>query len=96
MAKVAQVYLWEHFVGAVLWDESDQTGIFEFDPDFCKLGLEIAPVVMPATPGEIYAFPGLNRAAFKGLPGCIADSLPDDFGNALIDSWLAKQGCGFR
>lgn len=94
--KTAEVFLWGHFVGAVLWDERDQTGVFEFDPDFCKLGLDIAPVVMPAIADEIYAFPGLNRVAFKGLPGCLADSLPDDFGNALIDAWLAKQGRDIR
>lgn len=92
MSKTAKIYLWNHFVGAVLWDESDGTGVFEYDPDFCKLGLEIAPIMMPAIPGEIYDFPGLNRKTFKGLPGCLADSLPDDFGNALIDAWLAQSG----
>lgn len=94
MAKVAEVWLWGERVGAVLWDESQSpaTGTFEYDPDFCEIGLQIAPITMPAVAGEIYAFPSLPEKAFKRLPPCLSDSLPDDFGNAVIDSWLASQG----
>lgn len=94
MAKVAEVWLWDVRVGAVLWDESQSpaTGTFEYDPDFCEIGLQIAPITMPAVAGEVYAFPSLPEKAFKRLPPCLSDSLPDDFGNAVIDSWLASQG----
>lgn len=92
MAKVAEVYLWDHFVGAVEWNDATEVGYFEYNPEFCALGLEIAPLTMPAFPDEIYAFPGLNRDVYKRLPACLSDSLPDDFGNALINSWLAQQG----
>lgn len=84
--------MWDVRVGAVLWDESQApaTGTFEFDPAFTEIGLEIAPLTMRAVTGEIYAFPSLNDQAFKSLPPCLSDSLPDDFGNAVIDAWLAK------
>lgn len=94
MAKIARVYLWDTLVGAVLWDESQTpaTGTFEFDPAFTEIGLQIAPLTMPAVAGEVYAFAGLNPRAFKSLPPCLSDSLPDDFGNAVIDAWLAASG----
>lgn len=89
---IAEVYLWGHRVGAVLWNQQRQLGAFEYDPEFCRLGLEIAPLTMPAIPDEVYFFPSLPRDTFKGLPGLLADSLPDKFGNALIDAWLARNG----
>lgn len=94
MAKIAQVYLWDTLVGAVFWDDtqSPATGTFEFDQAFTEIGLEIAPLTMPAVPGEVYAFPSLNPKAFKSLPPCLSDCLPDDFGNAVIDAWLAASG----
>lgn len=92
MVNVGEVHLWNHLVGAVLWDENDETGSFEFDPDFCRLGLEISPIHMPAIDGEVYTFPALSKQTYKGLPGCLADSLPDDFGNALINAWCAQNG----
>lgn len=88
----ARIYLWEAFVGALIWDEQAQLGLFEYDPDFVKTGLEIAPITMPLQAEHTYAFPSLNRDTYKGLPAVLADSLPDDFGNALIDAWLAKEG----
>lgn len=94
MAKTAQVYLWDVLVGAVLWDETSRppTGTFEYDPSFVEIGLQIAPLTMPAQAGEVFAFPALNPKAFKSLPPCLSDCLPDDFGNAVIDAWLAASG----
>ncbi|WP_085685655.1 MULTISPECIES: type II toxin-antitoxin system HipA family toxin [unclassified Pseudomonas] len=94
MAITAEVWMWDIKVGAVLWDESQSpaTATFEFDPAFTEIGLEIAPLTMRAVAGEVYAFPSLNVQAFKSLPPCLSDSLPDDFGNAVIDAWLAKEG----
>ena len=64
---------------------------FEYEPDFARSGIELSPLVMPLSP-RIYSFPGLRRESFHGLPGLLADSLPDRFGHALIDAWLASQG----
>lgn len=95
MIKNAFVNLWNKPVGAVAWNEDTQTGNFEFDPNFLKGNLDLAPVKMPlaAAKGRIFSFPENNRSiTFKGLPGLLADTLPDRYGNALINAWLAKKG----
>ena len=66
-------------------------GIFQYAPRFVSAGIEISPIAMPVTEAP-YTFPGLPREAFKGLPGLLADALPDRYGNALIDIWLAETG----
>ena len=88
---VANVILWGRRIGAVYWDETRAIGVFQYDPAFVSAGVEVAPLTMPAreTP---YEFPALSRESFKGLPGMLADSLPDRFGNRLIDAWLARTG----
>jgi len=92
---VAEVWLWGQRVGAVALDESGM-GVFEHDSGFLKLGLDIAPIMMPledARRGHVlYSFPALNRETFKNLPGLLADSLPDKFGQAIVNAWLARQG----
>ena len=87
----ARVRLWGSDIGAVSWLPQRQLGVFQYEPAFVGSGIELAPLMMPlkAVP---YEFPGLSREAFKGLPGMLADALPDKFGNALIDAWLAGQG----
>ncbi|GAA0760104.1 serine/threonine-protein kinase HipA [Erythromicrobium ramosum] len=87
----AIVNLWGRQIGAVLWDESRQLGVFEYTPEFIASNYEVAPLTMPLRSG-VYDFPGLASETFKGLPGMLADSLPDRFGNAVINSWLAEQG----
>jgi serine/threonine-protein kinase HipA len=64
---------------------------FQFTPEFVTSGIQISPVTMPLS-RQSYEFPDLPRRTFRGLPGMLADSLPDRFGNALIDAWLATQG----
>ena len=88
---IARVQLWGKSIGAVSWDEGAGLARFEYDPGFVRSGIEIAPLTMPLSK-KIYSFPALPRETFHGLPGLLADSLPDDFGNALINVWLAKQG----
>lgn len=88
---VATIRLWGRDVGAVAWDEQRGVGNFEYEPAFVKRGLQIAPLMLPLGPG-IFSFPTLNRDTFHGLPGLLADSLPDRFGNRLIDLWLTRQG----
>ncbi|MFP1133191.1 type II toxin-antitoxin system HipA family toxin [Asticcacaulis sp. W401b] len=86
----AHVRLWGKNIGAVSWLKERQIGVFQYEPDFVASGIQLAPVVMPLSQ-DPYEFPSLSRDAFKGLPGLLADSLPDKFGNALIDAWLAQQ-----
>jgi len=88
---VAEIKLWGKTIGAVAWDQKTNLGHFEYDPAFRTSGIQIAPLTMPLS-DRIYSFPGLPRETFYGLPGLLADSLPDDFGNALISAWLVKEG----
>lgn len=96
MVRVAEISLWGIAVGAVVWDDSRMLATMEFEPSFEKHGLNVSPVTMPlsefATGNRVFSFPGLNRETFSGLPGLLADSLPDRFGNAILDIWLAEQG----
>jgi len=88
---IAKVQLWGRTIGAVSLDEGREVAAFQYDADFARSGIELSPLVMP--PSErVVEFPGLPRNTFHGLPGLLADSLPDKFGNALIDVWLATQG----
>jgi len=91
MATVAEVVLWGRTIGAVMLEEGAETASFEYDSAFARSGIEIAPLVMPLSQ-QVYSFPALRKDTFHGLPGLLADSLPDRFGNALIDTWLATQG----
>lgn len=92
----AEVTLWGEQVGAVTWLAERELGVFEYAPDFLKGDRDIAPLMMPlrearARRAPVFEFPGLDKTAFKGLPGLLADVLPDKFGNAVIDAWLARQ-----
>ncbi|MDP0587789.1 MAG: type II toxin-antitoxin system HipA family toxin [Candidatus Endonucleobacter bathymodioli] len=87
----AQIKLWGKSIGAVSWDDSAGLAHFEYESEFINSDIEVAPFTMPLS-RQIYSFAALPRETFHGLPGLIADSLPDDFGNALINVWLAKQG----
>ncbi|MCB9186670.1 MAG: type II toxin-antitoxin system HipA family toxin [Flavobacteriales bacterium] len=93
---VAEVLLWGIRVGAVAWNEAANHGVFEFEADFLKQDLDVAPLKMPLAEARngkrIFQFPSLNPETFQGLPGLLADSLPDKFGNRLIEEWLARQG----
>ena len=92
---VATVRLWEQDAGAVAWNDEREIGEFEFENAFLKQGLEIAPLTMPLRSG-IFSFPILKRETFHGLPGLLADALPDRFGNRLIDVWLSQKGRSAR
>lgn len=91
MNNDARVVLWGSVIGAVTWLEDRQVGVFQYAPDFLSSGIQLAPLMMPLNEFP-YEFPALARNTFKGLPGLVADSLPDKYGNALIDAWLASQG----
>lgn len=88
---IATVKYKKHDVGAVSFDTESKVGSFEFEPRFIETGIELSPIKMPLS-RKIYSFPEADGTAFHGLPGMIADSLPDDFGNAVMNSWVASQG----
>jgi serine/threonine-protein kinase HipA len=91
VSTLAEVRLWGRTIGAVSIDDGDPVASFQYDPAFAQSGIEVAPLMMPLN-ARVYRFPGLAAQTFHGLPGLLADSLPDKFGNALIDAWLATQG----
>jgi serine/threonine-protein kinase HipA len=88
---VAEVHLWDKQIGAVAWNDSRNLATFEYHADFLRSGLELAPLTMPLGPA-LFRFPELAFETYWGLPGMLADSLPDRFGNDLINAWLASQG----
>ncbi len=88
---IAKVQLWGRTIGAVSIDGGRDVAAFQYDPKFAASGIELSPLLMPLSE-RVYEFPALPRNTFHGLPGLLADSLPDKFGNALIDAWLSTQG----
>ena len=87
----ASINLWGREVAAVSWLPDDGFAVFQYDPEFAQSGIELSPLVMPLSP-DPYSFPALPRTTFKGLPGMLADALPDKYGDRLINAWLAEQG----
>ena len=92
MSALAEVRLWGARLGGVFLPEQGGGASFEYDPSFAASGLEVAPLRMPLASGITYRFGELIRTSFEGLPGLLSDSLPDRYGNALIDAWLATVG----
>jgi serine/threonine-protein kinase HipA len=95
MITLADIYLWGQHAGTVAWDENYQAASFEFTPAFASGQLDISPLMMPVRQRQIYQFPSLNKDTFIGLPGLLADALPDAFGKALLDKWLTSVGRTF-
>jgi len=94
--EAAVVKLWDEKVGAVAWLDDHNYAIFEYDQTFLSKGLDISPIHMSLddarTGNRKFTFPTLNKDTFLGLPGLLADALPDKFGNNIIDAWLARNG----
>lgn len=97
--NTAFVKIWGEMVGAVAWDENTGVASFEYDVDFKKLNWDLSPLKMPIKSARsIFNFPELRRDrntdhdTYKGLPGLLADVLPDKYGNQLINLWLVQQG----
>src|SRR4051794_8464023 len=92
MSTLAKVSLWGTDIAVVSLEDGGATASFEYTPEFTSSGVEVSPLRMPLRGSSIYRFPALAEESFYGLPGLLADSLPDRYGNALIDAWLATQG----
>ena len=91
MTTIAEVKLWGRTIGAVALGKDQSVADFEYAPEFVHSDIQVSPLMMPLS-SRVFRFPELSRQSFHGLPGMLADSLPDTFGNALIDAWLATQG----
>lgn len=91
MINAAKVILWGTTIGYMHIDENKSTVAFEYDADFVDSGIELSPLVMPLS-NAVYEFPSLAGTSFYGAPGLVADSLPDKFGNKIIERWLAEEG----
>lgn len=92
MVDIARVNLYGQPVGTFRWDNNRRLAYFEYADSFIGKGLEPSPILMPVRQGRVYSFSDLGRETFKGLPGMLADSLPDTYGRALFDRWLALTG----
>lgn len=99
MVDVVEIYLWGDLLGAAQWNDKQQLASFQYDRKFLSKNYEVSPIKMPLQNAErIYSFPELRKqkgedvATFKGLPGLLADALPDKYGNQLINRWLAQEG----
>jgi serine/threonine-protein kinase HipA len=99
MVVAAEIWIWDKLAGAILWDEIEQLGSFEFNQNFLRSGLDISPIRMPLSQGNrIYKFSEIRKSrgdvfdTFKGLPGLLADMLPDKYGNQLINAWFIQNG----
>lgn len=91
MIKIAKVKLWGTVIGIFYLNETKGYVSFEYDKNFLSSGIEVSPIMMPLS-NRLYEFPNLVKSSFNGVPGLMADSLPDKFGNAVINQWLASQG----
>lgn len=91
MKNTASVNLWGREIGAVFWDSTRNCAFFEYTEKFRNSSIELSPLTMPLA-DKIYSFPGISRLAFHGLPGLLADSLPDRFGNEILATWLTRIG----
>lgn len=91
MNTTAEIYLWGTRIGIIHQDLDRPYASFEYDRDFRQSGIQVSPIMMPLS-DIVYEFPSLSGEPFFGMPGLVADSLPDTFGNKVIEQWLVKQG----
>ena len=90
---IVDIKLWGKMVGSLAWDNAAGMAVFEYDNNFRRNGIEPAPLTMPLSLGNRpFSFPANRTDCFKGLPGLIADALPDKFGNQIITEWFTRQG----
>ncbi len=92
MVNIAKVNLYGDQIGSVQWNEKRNLALFEYADTFIGKGMEPSPIIMPVRQGRVYSFGDIGRETFKGLPGLLADSLPDTYGRALFERWLSLTG----
>ena len=96
METILEASIWGEKIGVLAWDHRAELGIFEFYDSFPSTGFDLAPLTMPLEAigrgNRIFSFPAHRGKIVKGLPGMLADSLPDDYGNAIIDEYFTSRG----
>ena len=92
ITTLSNVFIWDSLVGTVGWDSALHIAFFEYDAKFKKQEMELAPLMMPLSGQRVYSFPNLSEETYQGLPGLLADSLPDYFGNTVINAFLRARG----
>lgn len=95
MVTLAYINIWGQRAGVVMWNENTESAVFEYEPSFERLGLNLSPILIPLNPHRSYQFTSISKDTFMGLPGLLADALPDAYGKALLDRWLATIGRSF-
>ena len=95
MVTLAYINIWGQRAGVVMWNENTESAVFEYEPSFERLGLNLSPILMPLNPHRSYQFTSISKDTFMGLPGLLADALPDAYGKVLLDRWLATIGRSF-
>jgi serine/threonine-protein kinase HipA len=95
MENIVKIKLWDEDIAVLLWNNDKEYGVIEFLDSFIQKKIDLSPIQIPMENllrgDKIYSFPELKRKTFKGLPGLIADSLPDDYGNSVIDEWFLSK-----
>ena len=92
LTTLANVFIWDSFVGTVAWASDMHVAFFEYSDNIKKQNLELSPLMMPLAGRQVYSFPTLSEETYQGLPGLLADSLPDYFGTAVINAYLRARG----
>lgn len=92
MVDIAKINLYGRQIGSVRWDVVRNIASFEYADSFIAKGIEPSPILMPVRPGRVYSFSDIGHETFKGLPGMLADSLPDTYGTVLFERWLSLTG----
>lgn len=94
MVNSATIKLWGRDLGALFLDERNNLITFQYYDDFGDSGYNVSPILYPFEKGRIFSkhIPRNENDTFKGLPEFIADILPDRWGTALMDNWLARNG----
>ncbi len=95
MITTAFINIWNQRVGAIAWNSDTGLGSFEYDSSFLKTNWNLSPIKMPIEKANkrVFTFIELRDIkTFRGLPGLLADVLPDKYGNALINTWLTRNG----
>jgi serine/threonine-protein kinase HipA len=90
--QTLSIYYDNEEAAVISYDNDKLCGYLEYSPAFIKKNIELAPLTMPLAARKVYSFPAINPQTFKGLPGMVADSLPDKFGTSVLNQWLARQG----
>lgn len=87
-----EVFLWGERIGVTVLDPRYGYYAFRYTPEFRASGVQPAPLQMPTGPDRTWLFTDLPVETYRRLPAALSDALPDDFGNALINRWMAERG----